>query len=255
MIQFIIPAYGESPYLEECIQSLQNQTVTTDIVVTTSTPNAYIEKLAHQYKIPILVNNHGGSIAADWNFALSCASQPLAALTHQDDLYDKNFARNTIQFFSKHKDVAILFTDSREMINNQSKILIRRELIKLMIRKCAFLFSRVISKPSQYFRLLAFGCAIPCASVVYNLKHIQNMTFSNHLSVNLDWDFWCQIAKARKKIGYLPGFYLTHRIHGEAETQKAKTELRRHKEDAIIFSYFWPPFLVKWIGRLYQLGY
>ena len=42
---FAICAYKESPYLEECIVSLKNQTVKTDILLATSTPNEYIENL------------------------------------------------------------------------------------------------------------------------------------------------------------------------------------------------------------------
>ena len=36
---FAVCAYKESPYLEECIQSVQNQTVQSKVIMTTSTPN------------------------------------------------------------------------------------------------------------------------------------------------------------------------------------------------------------------------
>ena len=39
-------AYGESPYLEECILSLRNQTVRSRILIATSTPNTEICRLA-----------------------------------------------------------------------------------------------------------------------------------------------------------------------------------------------------------------
>ena len=40
---FVVCAYKESPYLEECIKSLLAQTVRSEILITTSTPN---EKIA-----------------------------------------------------------------------------------------------------------------------------------------------------------------------------------------------------------------
>lgn len=43
---FAICAYGESEYLEECISSLLNQTVKTNILISTSTPSEYICKMA-----------------------------------------------------------------------------------------------------------------------------------------------------------------------------------------------------------------
>ena len=43
---FIICAYGESPYLEECIRSLFAQKVRSEICIATSTPNRHIQSLA-----------------------------------------------------------------------------------------------------------------------------------------------------------------------------------------------------------------
>jgi glycosyltransferase involved in cell wall biosynthesis len=43
---FVIPAYKNSPYLENCIQSLLKQTVKSEIILTTSTPSTFIEELA-----------------------------------------------------------------------------------------------------------------------------------------------------------------------------------------------------------------
>ena len=39
---FVICAYKESAYLEECILSLKQQTVKSNIIMITSTPNNYI---------------------------------------------------------------------------------------------------------------------------------------------------------------------------------------------------------------------
>ena len=42
---FAICAYKESPFLEECIQSLLGQTIPSTIIIVTSTDNAYIQKI------------------------------------------------------------------------------------------------------------------------------------------------------------------------------------------------------------------
>ena len=66
---FAICAYKESPYLEECILSLKNQTVKSNIIMATSTPNEWIQGLAEKYEIPLYINTGEGGIAQDWNFA------------------------------------------------------------------------------------------------------------------------------------------------------------------------------------------
>lgn len=43
---FVVLAYKESEYLEECIKSVLNQSVKTKVVIATSTPNEYITMLA-----------------------------------------------------------------------------------------------------------------------------------------------------------------------------------------------------------------
>ena len=48
---FVVCAYKESEYLEECITSLLAQTVKSKIIVVTSTPNDYIQNLVKKYKL------------------------------------------------------------------------------------------------------------------------------------------------------------------------------------------------------------
>ena len=50
---FVICAYGESPYLEECIISLRNQSIPAEIILVTSTPNKQIDLLVK--KIPVKI--------------------------------------------------------------------------------------------------------------------------------------------------------------------------------------------------------
>ena len=41
---FVICAYKESSFLEECIKSLKNQSIESEIFIITSTPNSYIDR-------------------------------------------------------------------------------------------------------------------------------------------------------------------------------------------------------------------
>ena len=66
---FVICAYKESPFLEECIQSLEKQTVKSTIKMVTSTPNEYIADMAKKHNIELIVNEGQGGIVQDWNLA------------------------------------------------------------------------------------------------------------------------------------------------------------------------------------------
>ncbi|MDD3796425.1 MAG: glycosyltransferase family A protein, partial [Lachnospiraceae bacterium] len=58
---FVICAYKKSPYLEACIQSLKKQTVPSDIIMVTSTPNEHISEMSVKYGIPLYISEGGGS--------------------------------------------------------------------------------------------------------------------------------------------------------------------------------------------------
>ena len=96
---FVICAYKESPYLENCIQSLKNQTVASDIIMATSTPNSYISDMADKYKIPVYVKEGAPDIADDWNFGYSKVQTPYLTIAHQDDIYLPDYTKHVLEEF------------------------------------------------------------------------------------------------------------------------------------------------------------
>ena len=82
---FVICAYKESPYLDECIASLKNQSVKSEIIIVTHTPCDYISDMAAKYDLTLFVNEGEGGITQDWNFGLSKVKTRFATIAHQDD--------------------------------------------------------------------------------------------------------------------------------------------------------------------------
>lgn len=254
-LKFVVPAYGESPFLKECLTSLCKQSIDCDIAVSTSTPNELIFRVAKQHAVPVIQHNTGGAIGLDWNFALHSQGHGCIVLAHQDDIYHPMFAESCIDFYTRNPDVAIAFTDSSEIIDQTIVNYNKRELVKWLLRNMAFMGGNVVSSRFQYRRLLGFGCSIPCPSVSFNLKLIPDFQFSDNYTANLDWDAWTRITEEGHKIGYIKGRYVLHRIHAGAETQKRLKDNRRALEDLDLFCRYWPKPVASILSRLYQLGY
>ena len=108
---FVVCAYKESEYLEECIISLLNQTMQSEIKIATSTPNDYIQSLAEKYKLEVLVNYGETGIAGDWNFALGCADTKYVTIAHQDDIYLEDYTATVVDAMDRQKKLIIAFTD------------------------------------------------------------------------------------------------------------------------------------------------
>ena len=116
---FVICAYKESPYLEECIRSLKNQTIQSPIKMVTSTPCVYIKTLAEKYNLPLYVNEGEGGIAQDWNFAMSQCDAKYITIAHQDDIYEPAYAEKIIGRLDQAERPLIAFSGYGELRNGQ----------------------------------------------------------------------------------------------------------------------------------------
>jgi len=97
---FVVPAFGDSPFLAGCLASLRAQWLPSGIIIATSTPSDFIAAVAREADVEVIVNPEQRGIAADWNFALSVADRRYATLAHQDDAYAPDFLAQTLTAFA-----------------------------------------------------------------------------------------------------------------------------------------------------------
>ena len=116
---FVICAYQESTYLEDCVKSLYNQTVSSKLLMVTSTPNEFIKDIADKYEIELRINSGKKGIVNDWNFAYSQADTQYITIAHQDDVYAKTYTEIMIKEMERAEKPLIGFTDYAEIRENQ----------------------------------------------------------------------------------------------------------------------------------------
>lgn len=246
---FIICAYKESDYLEECILSLVNQTVKTNILMATSTPNEHISSLAEKYNIPLFINEGEKGISGDWNFATSRVTTPLLTIAHQDDTYEPEYAEKIIDAANKADNPIIVFSGYAELRNGEKVYKNRLLNIKRFLLSPLKLF-----KKSVFIRrrVLSFGCSICCPAVTYNREILKNNPFKSDFKSNLDWQQWENLSKLRGSFVYMSEPLMCHRIHEESATTEIIGENTRTKEDLVMFKKFWPSFIAKALTKLYS---
>lgn len=251
---FAICAYKESPFLQECIESLKKQTITTNIIMTTSTENEYIKKLAKEYQIPLFVNSRTAGIANDWNFAYHHCKTKLITLAHQDDMYHPNYVEKMLENVNKAKHPLIYFTDYNELREGRNvstnKLLRVKRLMLLPLRIKVFHKSRFVRR-----RILSMGNPVSCPSVTYIREHLPKTIFIPGFKSNIDWQAWEILSKEKGEFVYekLPLTY--HRIHIGSETSASINHGNiRAKEDYEMFLKFWPKWIAKIIMHFYIKG-
>lgn len=247
---FVICAYKESPFLEKCIQSLKKQTRESAVIMVTSTPNPHIFRLAEAYNIPLYINEGQGGIVQDWNFGYSKAKTPYVTIAHQDDIYFKDYTKEGLHCMKSCSRPLIFFSDYCELREGRyvhaNKLLVIKRLMLLPLRPKPFWNSVFVRR-----RILSFGSPICCPSVMYAKDNLPDPVFRVGFRSNEDWEAWEMISRIKGAFAYSPRPLMAHRIHGESETSAIISENKRSDEDVVMYSKFWPGFMVKILVKLY----
>ena len=252
---FVIPAHQNSVYLETCIQSLFAQSVASNIIITTSTPNEFVEQLAIKYELEYHVNTGIKGIAADWNFALSKSSTALVTLAHQDDIYEPNYTAEIKKAFAQQNNIQIAFTSYKDIINGKIRPIGLNSLVKHLLLS-PFLLSKYINNKALKRAILIFGDPICCPSVTFNKTTLgSEFKFDHEYQCALDWLAWYQLAHQTGTFVYINRKLMQHRIHSDSETTNQLNNGRRKKEEQQIFQMIWGKSLAKIINKFYTIGH
>jgi hypothetical protein len=254
--EFLLLAYGTSPYLDACLASLKRQTNPARIRIATSTPNEHVLRIARQYDVEILANpQQGGGIAADWNFALGSANADLFTLAHQDDIYHPAYSETLSAAMERHPDALVGFSDSQEM-DAQGRL--RESLndkVKRLLVKRAFGKGEAIRSEADKRRLLSLGNPVCCPAVIFNRPNLGDFRFSPGLKSNLDWDAWLRLSSQSGAFVYHPKALVQRRNHALSETFAVIGSRQRLDEDRAMFERLWPRGVAALLTQLYRLGY
>jgi hypothetical protein len=253
--EFVVLAYGDSPYLPDCLASVCRQSGSR-VTVTTPVLSPYISDMARSHCVPVQVSQGRRGIAADWNFALDCATADLVTLAHQDDLYYPDFAQQTRALFGVVPNASLCFTDYEEIDDRGNPLARGRVLrVKHILRALAVGGREVVQSRAGKRGLLAFGSVVPCPSVTLNRKVIQGFRFSEDYQINLDWDAWWRLHLLDHPFVFSRRVLMGHRLHREAETSRSKQDGRRREEDRRMFHRIWPAPIAGVLASLYRVGY
>lgn len=249
---YVVLAYKESEYLEDCIKSVLNQNYKSKVIIATSTPNNYISDLADKYHLEICINPYPGKgIGYDFDYAISCGQTNLVTVAHQDDLYDKNYSLEIVKAYNKNRSSTILFTDYYEIRENG----IVKSNLNLKIKRILLLplHFRKLSKVKFVKRLsLRFGNAICCPAVTFVKENIKsNDIFKCDFKCDVDWYAWEKLSKQKGMFTFINQQLMGHRVHSDSTTTEIISERIRTKEDLAMFKKFWPKSISLLINKFY----
>jgi len=230
---FVILAYNNSDDLEECIKSVINQSVKSNIVIVTSTPNDYIIDMASEYSLGVMVNKAKSNKGRDYNFAIKSFDTELVTIAHQDDLYDRNYVKEIKKCYQRNKDATIIFTDNYEIYGDK-KITCSKKLFWIRYHLFPLKFSLFQNKKTFKLRSLRRNKYICTSSITFVKKNLYEDIFPVNLRYDNDWQGLIDLAKKNTKFVYLRKKLVGYRIE---DKEKNKT---KDKEDRKILQSMYP---------------
>ncbi len=253
---FAICAYKDSPYLEECVRSVKNQKIKSNVIICTSTPSDYISKIAARYHIPVFVREGESDIKKDWNFAYDTASTQWVTVAHQDDIYARTYTSYLWEKAANTENGLIFISDYYPLKNDRSngyrrdpnsfiRHILRSPMKSQRLSECRF-FKKMI---------LSLGNSICCPTVAYNKELLGDSIFTSELKYNIDWDTFLKLANMRGAFLYKDKPLVLYRIHDQATSKMFIDNRKRVIEDRIMFGKFYPPGMVDIIMHFYKLAY
>lgn len=254
---FVIPVYKESPYLEQCIQNLLDQTVKSKIIVTTSTPSTFTENIAATYGIPYFINDTGQKgIASDWNFALLKSDTKLVTIAHQDDIYERDYVATVTAKIKNRKNDNLLmaFTNYIDLVNDKARTTSLNAFVKSSLL-LPFVFTETIQHTFLKKLILLFGDPVCCPSVTLNMDALGDFKFPVAYKCALDWYAWYELAQRDGAFMYIDKKLIQHRIHIDSETTHQLNNGIRQQEERQIFELMWGKRFAKIISKIYAIGY
>lgn len=253
---FVVPAYGVSPYLGTCLDSLLRQGPVARIVVSTSTPGPEVQHICGSRGIELRIHGPNRGIGHDWNFALSQAGgADLVTIAHQDDVYEPEYAACIQAAYRQDPAAGLYFSDSCQIDPDGRRRPVGHVLaVKRILSGAAFMGSRTVTDGWRLRMLLGFGNAIVCPTVTLNLACLGAFEFREDLRTNMDWLAWLDVAR-RAPLRFVPGRLVGHRVHPGSETSRCIGDGSRCSEDEMVFREFWPAPAAALLARVYGAGY
>lgn len=250
-LTFVVPVCGDSPYLEQCLESLAKQSVRCPVILSTSAPSQHQQRAAGRYGIAVVENPDGGNISADWNFAYGLAPTPFVTIAHQDDIYLEEYAGRCLELAGRFPDFLAVFSNYWELDAGRLRTSSAALLAKRLWLGAFCLRTRLRSAFWKKF-LVAFGDPLCTPSAMLNKTAIGHNPFRRGFLSGVDWDLWQRLAERKGAFVYERRPLLVYRIHGHSVTAQAIRRGLRRKEDLSLLKKSFPGAVAHGLAVLYR---
>lgn len=260
--EFVIPAYGPAPFLEETLSTLRGQAMPVPAAL------RWVRRPAERlFEAPadlrVVETAEARGIGGDWEAALELSHSDWTCIAHSDDRYSPGYSAEILAAARRFPEAGVIFTDCDYQHGGLSHGLlnwIKRRINPATRWRLPGRNRRpVLIRASTMARALRWGAFVPCPTLSYQTGRIRaalggRPLFSRSLKTALDWLACIELARAGVDFVYIPKPLVSLRVHADATTQDTLRSGERAREETQVLLLSWGPRMAALLRRAFKLG-
>ena len=231
ILQVVIPAYGESPYLYETLKSATKNLSPTTPITVLEDPSAStnVEQIVKNFenRVEYQLNPTRLGIAGNFNKAMEVSQAKFTLLCGSDDLILSDLSNELISLTDR-KIAAI--TSNSKVIDQKGREIrplpdLVKNFIKPKIKKAQIINNR------KFFNRLMLGDWLYFPAIAWNTQILRKEKFSEAFHTAMDLDIFVRLIEKNYSIFYIPITTFAYRRHAESASSLYAYEAGRFIEE------------------------
>jgi glycosyltransferase involved in cell wall biosynthesis len=231
-LHVMIPAYGESPYLRQTLESLiKNLPMQIPItVIEDPSSGSNIQDVVKEFsRVQYVINSERLGIGGNFNKAIELSTGVFTQILGSDDILLNNPLNAFINEAIARSDISAICLDV-DVININGKIVKpMQDFIKGFIRpsfNCAGIFQNEF-----FFKRLMLGDWMYFPAILWKTDTIKSIRFETNFHTAMDLDIFIRLLKEDKKIAFINTKAVGYRRHDQSASSLYAKSIGRFEEE------------------------
>jgi glycosyltransferase involved in cell wall biosynthesis len=231
LLHVMIPVYGDSPYLEETLNSVVKH-LPTDLPVTVVEDPSNSQELAKtlnkfKERIKHVVNSERLGVAGNFNKCAQLSSGIYTQIIGSDDIF-LNSPVPLITRLIDGKDAPTILIPKAKVISNK-KIFNLTDLFKAIVKPKVVMDRKVLS--SQFARSTLIGDWPYFPAIIWKTEYLTLNPFSEKFESAMDLDLFVRMIGTDFTVIYLNNYTISYRRHEASQSTKLSLNGNRFIEE------------------------
>jgi glycosyltransferase involved in cell wall biosynthesis len=232
LLHVMIPAYGESPYLRQTLESAV-KFLPTDVPITViedPSPGVDLEKLVKDFpRVQYVRNSSRLGIGGNFNKSIELSSGIFTQICGSDDLFIDNPLSNFDSQNLINTEIAVIGLDI-EVINGKSRIVKTiPDQVKRALRPKLKQIS--IFENKKIFSNLMLGDWLYFPAILWKTEVIKQIKFDSTFHTAMDLDILIRLIDNENKIAFIKNKVLGYRRHNQSASSLYAKSIGRFDEE------------------------